>query len=45
MSTKHVRTTGDIVRFNCALKVESCHLMSRAFVWCGEGCGDAPKKL
>ena len=27
MSTKHVRTTGDLVRFNCALKVECtfCH--------------------
>jgi len=25
MPTKHVRTTGDIVRFNCALKVECTH--------------------
>ena len=27
MSTKHVRTAGDLVRFKCALKVEcdSCH--------------------
>ena len=28
MSTKHVRTTGDIVRFNCALKVECTHCRS-----------------
>ena len=25
MSTKHVRTTGDIVRFNCSLKVDCTH--------------------
>jgi hypothetical protein len=25
MSTKHVRTTGDLSRFGCALKVDCCH--------------------
>lgn len=27
MSTKHVRTTGDLIRFDCALKVDCtyCH--------------------
>jgi hypothetical protein len=32
MSTKHVRTTGDLIRFGCALKVECCHCgSSRTF--------------
>jgi hypothetical protein len=25
MSTKHVRTTGDLARFGCVLKVDCCH--------------------
>lgn len=25
MSTKHVRTTGDLVRFGCALKIDCGH--------------------
>jgi len=28
MSTKHVRTTGDLIRFGCALKVECTHCRS-----------------
>jgi hypothetical protein len=28
MSTKHVRTTGDLMRFGCALKVECTHCYS-----------------
>lgn len=28
MSTKHVRTTGDLIRFRCALKVECTHCHS-----------------
>jgi hypothetical protein len=28
MSTKHVRTTGDLIRFGCALKVECTHCLS-----------------
>jgi hypothetical protein len=28
MSTKHVRTTGDLMRFGCALKVECTHCQS-----------------
>jgi hypothetical protein len=28
MSTKHVRTTGDLVRFGCALRVECTHCHS-----------------
>jgi hypothetical protein len=32
MSTKHVRTTGDLVRFGCGLKVDCCHCgSSRTF--------------
>jgi hypothetical protein len=28
MSSKHVRTTADLIRFGCALKVECCHCQS-----------------
>jgi len=28
MSTKHVRTTADLIRFGCALKVECTHCQS-----------------
>jgi hypothetical protein len=28
MSTKHVRTTGDLIRFRCALKVDCTHCSS-----------------
>jgi hypothetical protein len=28
MSTKHVRTTGHLIRFGCALKVECTHCRS-----------------
>lgn len=28
MSTKHVRTTGDLMRFQCALRVECTHCSS-----------------
>jgi len=28
MSTKHVRTTGDLIRFGCALRVECTHCHS-----------------
>lgn len=28
MSTKHVRTTGDLIRFGCALKIECTHCRS-----------------
>jgi hypothetical protein len=28
MSTKHVHTTGDLVRFGCALRVECTHCSS-----------------
>jgi hypothetical protein len=28
MSTKHVRTTGDLIRFGCALRIECTHCHS-----------------
>jgi hypothetical protein len=28
MSTKHVRTTGDLIRFGCALRVDCTHCYS-----------------
>ena len=45
MSTKHVRTTGDLLRFGCSLKIECCfcghlHVLSpRAAV---KALGNAP---